>query len=43
MVQVNAMVDSSVGMVGDLYGIMGQAIPEISAIDASPTIKGKAA
>jgi hypothetical protein len=31
--QVTAMVDSTVGMVGDLHGIMGQAMPEISAID----------
>jgi hypothetical protein len=37
------MVDSTVGMVGDLRGIMGQAMPEISAIDDPPMIEGKAA
>jgi hypothetical protein len=31
--QVTAMVDSTVGMVSDMHGIMGQAMPEISAID----------
>ena len=41
--QVTAMVDSTVGMVGDLHGIMGQAMPEISAIDDPPMIEGKAA
>jgi hypothetical protein len=37
------MVDSTVGMVGDLHGIMGQAMPVISAIDDSPIIEGQAA
>ncbi|MBR1153966.1 DUF2130 domain-containing protein [Bradyrhizobium sp. JYMT SZCCT0428] len=41
--QVTAMVDSTVGMVGDLHGIMGQAMPEISAIEDPPMIEGKAA
>jgi hypothetical protein len=41
--QVSAMIDSTVGMVGDLQGIMGQAMPEISAIDNPPMIEGKAA
>jgi hypothetical protein len=40
--QVTAMVDSTVGMVGDLYDIMGRAMPEISAFD-DPIIEGKAA
>jgi hypothetical protein len=39
--QVTAMVDSTVGMVGDLHSIM--AMPEISAIDDPPMIEGKAA
>jgi hypothetical protein len=42
-VQLSAMVDSTVGMVGDLQGIMGQAMPEIAAIDEPPMIEGKAA
>jgi hypothetical protein len=42
-VQVSAMIDSTVGMVGDLHGIMGQAMPDISAIDEPPMIEGKAA
>lgn len=41
--QVCAMVDSTVGMVGDLHGIMGQAMPEIAAIDDPPMLEGKAA
>jgi hypothetical protein len=41
--QLSAMVDSTVGMVGDLQGIMGQAMPEIAAIDEPPMIEGKAA
>jgi hypothetical protein len=41
--QLSAMVDSTVGMVGDLQGIMGQAMPEITAIDQPPMIEGKAA
>jgi hypothetical protein len=41
--QVNIMIDSTVGMVGDLQGIMGQAMPEISAIEEPPMIEGKAA
>ncbi len=40
--QVTAMIDSTVSMVGDLHGIMGQAMPEISAIDDPPMIEGKA-
>jgi hypothetical protein len=31
--QVSAMIESTVGMVGDLHGIIGQAMPEIAAID----------
>ncbi|MGX1349674.1 hypothetical protein AB7M49_003250 [Bradyrhizobium elkanii] len=27
--QVNMMIESTAGMVGDLHGIMGQALPEI--------------
>jgi hypothetical protein len=38
---VSAMIESTVGMVGDLHGIMGQAMPEISAIDDPPMIEGK--
>jgi hypothetical protein len=41
--QVSAMIESTVGMVGDLQGIMGQAMPEISAIDEPPLLEGKAA
>ncbi len=41
--QVCAMIESTAGMVGDLYGIMGQAMPEISAIDEPPMLEGKAA
>jgi hypothetical protein len=41
--QVTAMVDSTVGMVGDLHGIIGQAMPEISVIDEPPMLEGKAA
>jgi hypothetical protein len=41
--QVSAMIDSTVGMVGDLHGIMGQAMPEIEAIEDPPMIEGKAA
>ena len=41
--QVIAMVDSTVGMVGDLHGIIGQAMPEISVIDEPPMLEGKAA
>ncbi|MCK1364084.1 DUF2130 domain-containing protein [Bradyrhizobium sp. 62] len=41
--QLSGMVDSTVGMVGDLQGIMGQAMPEIAAIDEPPMIEGKAA
>jgi hypothetical protein len=40
---ITAMVDSTVGMVGDLHGIIGQAVPVISASDDSPMIEGKAA
>jgi hypothetical protein len=41
--QLSAMVDSTVGMVGDLQGIVGQAMPEIAAIDEPPMLEGKAA
>jgi hypothetical protein len=41
--QVSAMIESTVGMVGDLHGIMGQAMPEISAIDEPPMLEGRAA
>jgi hypothetical protein len=41
--QVSAMIEATVGMVGDLHGIMGQAMPEISAIDDPPMLEGKAA
>jgi hypothetical protein len=41
--QTNAMIESTVGMVGDLHGIMGQAMPEIAAIDEPPMLEGKAA
>ncbi|MHC2253164.1 hypothetical protein ACVILK_002856 [Bradyrhizobium embrapense] len=41
--QVSMMIESTVGMVGDLHGIMGQAMPEISAIEEPPMLEGKAA
>lgn len=41
--QVSAMIESTVGMVGDLHGIMGQAMPEIEAIEEPPMLEGKAA
>ena len=41
--QVSAMIETTVGMVGDLHGIMGQAMPEIEAIEDPPMIEGKAA
>jgi hypothetical protein len=41
--QVTTMIESTVGMVGDLHGIMGQAMPEIAAIEDPPMIEGKAA
>jgi hypothetical protein len=41
--QVSSMIESTVGMVGDLHGIMGQAMPEIPAIDEPPMLEGKAA
>ncbi|UGY17958.1 DUF2130 domain-containing protein [Bradyrhizobium septentrionale] len=41
--QVSAMIEATVGMVGDLHGIVGQAMPETSAIDEPPMIEGKAA
>jgi hypothetical protein len=41
--QLGAMVDSTVGMVGDLQGIVGQAMPEIAAIDEPPMLEDKAA
>ena len=34
--QVSAMIELTVGMVGDLHGIMGQATPELEAIDEPP-------
>jgi hypothetical protein len=37
------MIESTVGMVGDLHGIIGQAMPEIEAIEDPPMIEGKAA
>jgi hypothetical protein len=41
--QVSVMIESTVGMVGDLHGIIGQAMPEIAAIDQPPMMEGKAA
>ena len=41
--QVNAVIESTVGMVGDLHGIMGQSMPEIAAIESTPMLEGKAA
>lgn len=41
--QVSAMIESTIGMVGDLHGIMGQAMPEIATIDEPPMLEGKAA
>jgi len=41
--QVNVMIESTVGMVGDLQGIMGQAMPEIEVIEEPPMLEGKAA
>jgi hypothetical protein len=41
--QVSARIESTVGMVGDLHGIMGQAIPEIDALKEPPMLEGKAA
>jgi hypothetical protein len=41
--QVCAMIESTVGMVGDLHGIVGQAMPDISAIDEPTMLEGKAA
>ena len=41
--QVSVMIESTVGMVGDLLGIMGHAMPEIAAIDDSPMLEGTAA
>jgi len=41
--QVTTMIESTVGMVGDLHGIMGQAMPEISSIEDPPLLEGKAA
>jgi hypothetical protein len=37
------MIESTLGMVGDLHGIMGQAMPEISAIEDPPMPEGRAA
>jgi hypothetical protein len=33
---VGAMIESTVGMVGDLQDIIGQAMPEIAAIEELP-------
>lgn len=41
--QVTIMIESTAGMVGDLQGIMGQAMPEIESIEEPPMIEGKAA
>lgn len=41
--QVSAMIESTVGMVGDLHGIMGHAMPEIAAIEEPTMIEGRAA
>ena len=41
--QVSVMIETTVGMVGDLQGIMGQAMPAIPAIDEPPMIEGRAA
>jgi hypothetical protein len=41
--QVTTMIESTVGMVGDLHGIMGQAMPEISSIEEPPMLEGRAA
>ncbi len=41
--QVNVMIESTVGMVGDLHGIMGQAMPEIEVIEEPPMLEGRAA
>ena len=41
--QITTMIESTVGMVGDLHGIMGQAMPEITAIDEPPMLEGRAA
>jgi hypothetical protein len=41
--QVSAMIELTVGMVGDLHGIMGQAMPEIEAINEPPMLEGEAA
>jgi len=40
--QESILIDSTAGMIGDLHGIMGQAMPEFSAIDELP-LDGKAA
>jgi hypothetical protein len=40
--QASAMIESKVGLVGDLHGIVGQAMPEIAAIDDPPMREGKA-
>jgi hypothetical protein len=39
----SAMIESTVGKVGDPHGIVGQAMPEISTIDEPPILVGKAA
>jgi hypothetical protein len=41
--QVTALIESTVGMVGDLHGIMGQAMPEIAAIEEPLMLEGNAA
>lgn len=42
-VQVNMMIELTGGMIGDLHGIMGQAMPEIGTTDEPPMLEGKAA
>jgi hypothetical protein len=41
--QVSTIIESTVGMVGDLYGIVRQAMPEHSVIDDPLMFEGKAA
>jgi hypothetical protein len=41
--QVSTMIESTVGMVGDLYGIVRQAMPKIAVYDDPPMLEWKAA
>jgi hypothetical protein len=41
--QVSTMIESTLGMVGDLYGIVRQAMPEIAVYDDPPMLQWKAA